>query len=427
MTVKHKLGKTIRYAKNATALNDADLATAVDFRWNDGVEFPTNSILVEEQPNLGHENSFEFPDKPITYESIREEGLTVPMFFRRALDDASEDAPLITFLESAGCATQSYGAATIATYTDAQNIILDANKGALGHAFMVELDNGVHHPVLVAAYDAVTYACRLAMGLPSASQAGKEVSIMKSALPRAIAVPVGDTLGFKVSTRGNHTTADDLAFELRGVALSGIDSITFAPRQSVVFNCKFHVADVAQAASVLDEAAFADGQRYMKLNNMFEFGFGAALGLDAAPGGVVNATKSLINAEVNLGLKVVPVIGEGSSTDLNGIQGYLAYCEQPTVTLRMILDRARFADIEGSNTNKHMHFVQGVTNLGDPAFGLWLPNCYLVDAQAEVFNDDYLTATLTYKATSPRYGTATANGSAGMSPWVLAVNHKDVS
>jgi len=247
-----------------------------------------------------------------------------------------------------------------------------------------------------------------------------------------------ETLTFTLSTRGDHTTAPDLAFTYGGCALADLGSIEISrDGGSVVLNPVFHVADIAVGADTLDAASFAEGdgtsaatshiQRQETSNFKFQ------MGAFAAAGGITYNTEQLVSATINPNVTTIPIDCVGDSSCLNGWGGYVQRIAQPTVDVTILADHDFIDDsskgIQSVDGNQFtfLSFIWGTTDLDVPAYGIWLPKCVqIAPPEFDFFNDRYQLMTLHFGATAPKWtNSTTTNTSTGMSPIVIAIHGND--
>jgi len=404
-------------------------------RLDPDAKFPLLTREVELQPNLGHLNPFNAADQPLLFQKYKENALSLSTHIRRAT--AKDTAPpIVGDFESAGCAVdQLSDKTTVATYVDLNTWTLTAdvvdsaagvNTG--GHILLVQLDSGIYYPVLLSSYVAASKTCQAAVDLPSVTSAGKIIQQVYNVRPRNRQVPTTKTLNWRLTTPGKHTTAPDLAWVFGGGAVGKIEPFKIAPAEPCKFQFSYHVADIEIAAHTMAAETFVENLTHQYANNHagnFEFLFADA----NSAGGIAHTTAALISAEIDLSLTTVPMLGDGSSTCINGCAGYMSVCKQAAVTIEVLFDIARWTDFQASpaQTQKFLGFVQPTTNLDIPAWALYLPNCYLLkEPEVEPLKGDYLKAKLVYGAMSPGFSVTEINeDDPETSPWILGFSGEE--
>jgi hypothetical protein len=423
VAAKSTKGYTIGFVQQAS-LTDQPTTGFDEMRLQEAPAFPTSEEMAEAQTNLGHENAYNWADEPITFKQVRENELTLPVVVRRAATTGVP--PLAELAESGGCAVYSYADDTVATSTtNAFTLTTGLGADKSGAGILVPQSGGEYYPSLMSDYDDLTNTVNLAMDLPSAALLAGDVKRMYSITPQTGQVDASKLLSFLVSTRGAHTSDEDLAWYLRGCALGSFGEMTIEPNGTMMVSPTLHVADVDLSAVALAAESFRDTTYYQKNNGLFRFEFGNA----AAAGAVASGYLELLTATVTLNHVSKPIPGEGSSDVLSSIQGYMADVEeQPLVVLELLMDKTYWDEFSTTgNINKHIGFVWPTDNLAVPASGLWLPNCYQKEPPvAEPFGEFFMKCTVTYAATAPKFsqtnGDDFSNNSTSMAPWVLAIS-----
>lgn len=416
-------GKSLSWIQELGGFGTATFGAATEIRFNpDGFVFPlAEDFLVEEQPNAGYANSMRAEDEPITYRAGVESALTIPINLRAGKDNATAP-PFITMLESAGANEDSGSATTIDTYTSVTAYDLDADEGAIGRAILVELSSGLCFPQLIAAYSLKDVTP--SMALPSATEAGKNVYPMWCCIPTDADVAAGKTLGFRLNTRASIDGSGDenWCMEALGCSMAELGVIKLTKRGTVQMTPTFHVAKFQTADSDLAAASLDDTMKYAKINDDFEFGIA-----DYAAGGAIARTVAdWMEVEIDTRIKSTPQTGEGSDDSVGGWQWFSSSCgdapnDKPTAKITMPLTKADYYMMRsvldgGEQTFRYLHFIQPTDDLSQPAWGIFMPQCYLTNLVADHMGKKYVDAILTYKATAAEYGADESNGSRGMAP-----------
>jgi hypothetical protein len=414
-------GKTIGIAVQADLVTPN--TSTVTVRTEDNVTIPTEEFLSEPQKNMGRANAYDVADQPIIYEAVRENAISLPVAVRRSPDTTTPTIP--TLAESGGCNVDVNDDDTITAYTDTTDWDLTTGLGAdkNGQAILVELDNGLYWPTLLADYTHSTTTCTPGMALPSASSATNATKRMYTITPNTGQVDNSKLLTFIAQTRGKYTTAPDLTWQLAGCALGTFGEIKIEPGGEVIITPTFHVADVDKKADTLTAESFTKDTTYRQRNyGNFRFEFADA----NTSGAIASAHMELLSATFLPNHITAAIPGEGSVDVLNSIQGYMAKMdEHPTVTLELLMDKVYWETFDDSpgQTNKYISFIWPTTSLTTPASGIWIPNAYLsAPPVAEPHASDYIKCTLVYTASSSEYGSTRTNNSTGMAPWYMAIH-----
>jgi len=263
------------------------------------------------------------------------------------------------------------------------------------------------------------------MDLPEAAAgAGSKSCKMFTVYPYSQAVSATATLQFEKFTRGQHTTAPDLAITAAGCAMTKIDPFVIEPGKPVEIKCSFGATSVALSAVTLPTPTFIDSEKFQVIGGYFSHGSSAtALGASA---GITYASAALIKAEIDLGITVSPIPGNGSVTCVSGIQGYWSQVVNPRVTITRLhnsqVELNKWKETV-TDTPYYFHFVQPSANVSNPMWGLFCPACYIVGTPViDLKGSDYITSTTTYAMSSPRLDAATeAPNTASTVPWYFGI------
>jgi hypothetical protein len=426
-------GNTVRI-DTESALATADNGLDKDIRLADNPTLPMSSRMLADQPNIGHENPSDGSDKPIPYEAGIESGLTLPIHIRRGATTSMP--PLMYFLQSGGWTiTDSVADTVTAPGVAVDDFDVDASiMGAAdkyGAAVLVETATGVYEPTLLASYDdAPDKTCKPTMDLPAIAAAGGDVIRMRTATVNPAPVGADETLNVTGDSRGDTTICS-------GCALADLGEIAIGRDGAVVLSPTFHVADVSLAASALDAATFLEGDgtsaAVSHIQRQETSNFKVQIGAFLPGGGITNATIEIESATIRPNITTVPIPGIGSSSCVNGWQGYQQVVAFPEVDITLLKDLDYLTDaskgIESvdANQNTYIAFIWGTTDLDVPAYGIWLPCCYqYAPPDIERFGGHSQLTTLHFRAQSPKFtGSTTTPGSAGMSPIYIAIHSQD--
>jgi hypothetical protein len=425
-----------------SALGTADNGIDKDVRLAAAPTVPTATRELAAQANLGHEGAAEFvQDAPIPYEMVRPDSLTLPVNIRRAATTGTP--PLMTMLQSGGWTIKDSVADTVTTGApvvgdfDATASILGAADYYGGAVLVETVAATTWQPSLLASYDdAPDKTCIPVMDLPAISAVGGDIIRTFTATVNPSVVAATETLTFNLSTRGDYTTAPDLDFTYSGCAMADLGAIEISREGgAVVLNPTFHVSDIAVGASTLNAASFAEGdgtdattshiQRQESSNFKFE------MAAYAPAGGITYATHEFISATITPNVTTIPIDGIGSTSCLNGAQGYVQRIAMPTVDVTILADHdwidsaTKGMQAVGAAVNQltYLGFVWATGDVNVTSSAIWLPACrQIAPPEFDLFNDRYQLVTLHFGATAPKYtGGATVNTSAAMSPIVIAI------
>jgi len=400
-------GQTLEFDTEST-LGTAD-GSAKDIRFEE-LTFPTVTRQQIENKPKGRENWADNQDRPITYEAVQEDAISVTANCR--LSSANLDP--LTLMATVGGMGSDTASKTTAAVTGG-TIDTASDAGLPGRAFLVELDDGTYHPVLCTATESGG-AVNITMNPPDDATAGNDCLAMQTIYPKQQEITTYGNL--KWNTRAENTSVNQLAYQASGCALSSIGTITIEPNTPLKFDFGLHAGDIDQLSDTMDADSLKFRENVPITDCNFEFGF-----YDAGTG-ISNSTANLIKAEIDLNYSSVPIPATGG-TCLNGIQGYYSMPGTPKITLEMIMDKSRWDDFEGTNAYKYIHFVQPSSNAGNttptPAWGFWFPNCFLSEAPVMISDGDYYRMTCVYEGYSANFGSSTINNAQEMAPWYYAV------
>jgi hypothetical protein len=393
--------------------------------------FPTEIFDAIAQTNSAHGSPLNFEDRPVLYKKFRESGIKLPLRIRSQQVPGTEGV-LNRLFASAGCvaaSTESASPSAVETYTTAVAWTLDDDIGAVNGGQLIRLgaNDSYWWPSIAALYTAGTGATVPWMAVPAAASDTSVVKAMNCVYPAVVQVTTTNTFQVRVTTRGTHTSGDDLCFTFSGCALAGIDDIEIKPGGDIVLNANIHFCDVSvSAVALVDETAYADTEQFVPPFG----GTGTArprCGFAAydANGAIADTRLELMDAKITLGLVTKPIMGDGAATCLNGCAGYMAAIpEPPTITVRVAFDIAYLNDFTALTASQTYHYLafeapaqSGAVGYA-PAFALLFPRCYLSAPPAvDYLTESVITATLVYSASAIDPGSALAGYGA---PWIFA-------
>ena len=397
-----------------TALGTAGSYT--ELRPNEVPAFPTSTRQGMANPNLGHEHAYNQSDRPIWFQKYQEGAGSFATYIRRATSTGQN--PISKLFESAGCSVATNSGTTVASYTSTTDWDLTATDGAHGQAGLLELDDGTYYPVLCADYtsDTVTPS----MAIPSASSATNAWEVMSTITPYSRQVVSTKTLAFQQHNRATHTSGEDLAHTWTGCALSAVGDMVIKPFEAPSLEFTFHVGKAAQSSDAITAESFADGEKFVVINDSFCYETASA----SAAGGIARSVGTILEATITWGFECVPIPGEGDGT-YAGLQGYIHKALVPKLAITSTFSKSAWTELEGSNTSQYIGLVQPTTSLTTPAFGFWMPNAHIDPETPPVVDfssNDFVTGTVTYIADSAGYESAEDNSDAGAAPWYFAIS-----
>ena len=303
-------------------------------RYNDGFTHDTTSRDSVPNANKGHAHFANTDDMPVVYNAYKESALSLPVGIRRGIDSA--DPPIVDLFRSCGCNVAETPATTVAVYTGVTAWTATADIGGAadfsGRAINLELDDivgtGTIFPTLLADYTTIGTACIPQMAIPSASAALREIFKTYTITPRTRKVPVDKTLAFRRITRLQHTAAPDMAWIYKGCAATP-GALTITPNTVPEWTW-----DITAAKREIDNVAlanetFKDTEVLNAIDSRASFGFAAY----DANGAIAHACGNIIEAEWNPGIKAEPIPGYGCTSQLGGLQGYMAGYEPSTLRI----------------------------------------------------------------------------------------------
>lgn len=406
-------GMTVEMEVESGGLGTATFAAGGHVRFN-SLDTPWQEVQVEEQPNLGHADAMDRPDEPQVYQEGQLDAIKMQLMIRRGVDGTTAP-PLITLAESAGCAEDHGDSTTVATYTG-PNFTLTADEAADGRAILVQDTANIYRPVLCQDYTSPTVTPSMAMA--TAAAASDVVQRMYTITPTYDEVNAAKTIGLRINSRASHTTSDDWARDFIAAALGSIGEIHFEPNGTPTIDLSIHFGKMDKSADALPTVSFLDGAKFSKCNGYTQLGFADY----NAAGGIANTEITWRAVDIDLALATEACGGEGSGT-VGGWQGFGQAINQPTVKITRLIQKATYDNIKASltggvQTRKYIHLIQPTTNLAEPAWGFWFPQCYLTAIEGKA-DGTWIEAVETYAAAGAGYG---AKNTILNKPWYAAIS-----
>ena len=371
---------------------------------------PASTVKLIENNVAGHRNPLE-RELPVAVDVYREDAFSITMRIHRESTDG--DTPIMSnFFQSAGWQADVGGATVTSGTPTTQAIDVSSATGmAAGECVLIEVTPGVFHPVLVADLTGSTITPSIA--LSDAPAASEVVEILNSVTPTtssAYQVPTDKTLQFRVNTHGTYNDAtSDLSFLARGCALSSVGALEIGPVGSFpTLEYTFHAGDITPQENDISADSFQDSSHFVVINQDAQF---AIANTNSGSGVTSLTTKHFQKLTFNLGLKVMPVPGVGAG-GLNGLQAYMLVQDAPTVMIECVYtgdtdySRKFFDELHSHSSRQYIHFTPPTSDLDNPAFGVWMPNCHLMPGAEPTIDvsRDFITCQATFQATTAAWG-----------------------
>jgi hypothetical protein len=401
-------GATYEYGKQA-ALSTESAAYRFFRSAGPPTAWPSKSQDLVPQLQNGHALDVDYSDKGTLIKTAKPGAISFSADIRTG-NAAGVNAPLLDWLESGGWSVQEASnggaATTIAAYTDEGEFTLTDDvfgSDYEGGVILVLLNSGAYYPAFVYDYTVATKTCKLAMKLPSASQAGKAVAVYQTATPRTGAITVTDLLSFRKINRATYNAAQTGVTSL-ACALESIGNMVFDPagffRPSFTFTSLDPVNDIGDETLSVETLRGATGLNPVQ---------GMELGFANASASAINNTQQKVkHAEINIkdGAVADPAEGDTSSV-LNSNQGF--YAQRPggdegriEVTLTVEFARAHVDDYVNQQM-KYFHALKTTTATTVPAWSVHLPRLEPVDYVLKDESGGTVTMDCMFKATSANY------------------------
>lgn len=389
--------------------------SAFNIRTAGNPTFPTiNKQVVD--PDVRGYSHFADQDKPVQFEGLQENAITVPLHIRRA--SAGAAPPIAVAAEAAG----------MAVVTESDNTAKDGGAHGVSSTELTNAVSGNGIGTAFLCYDSTgdkwwpSYAVNIStktltwmFDLPNAQGNEDGVLRMYSITPRADQVTVTKTLTQYLRTRATHTTAadDDLEYVAGGCACGNFGSLELKLFECPVISPTFHVCDLAKAQTAIANESFRDTEDKLVWGGPNCL---CAMGdANGTTGGIaIDNPLKVISASFNFGVTTVPVPGTGG---VNGTQAFMSVFNPKDAVLSLELAmpgeyseatnkwESYFDDWENQdNADKAIQIVQGVADTSGasdpdaPCWGLFIPKCHLVSEPVhDPFGDAYHKVTVSYR------------------------------
>lgn len=400
--------------------------SAVYLRPEDFVPNRTQTRYLVENTNKGKRHPFDVDAAPQPIELFTENALSFTQRIQRAETDGGTPT-METLFKSAGWTAEKQSSATTTTGTPTASAIdISADIADESQAVLIERDSGVYVPTLIDDYNA-TPTITPSINMASAPAASRVVEIMHTfttATQTVYEVPADQTLQFQYDTWGQLDDANgDFSVLYTGCAAGSLDAIEIGEVGSVpLLKWNIHAGKINWVTDDIAAETFADSDKFVMIGENFECQIRRCSGLPEA-----NAV-TIKSATINPGLVVEPIKGVGAGV-YGSIQGYTLKPTSPTVSVTGYwedasqFEQAILTEAESDNSPFYLHFVQPTTNLDVPAFGIWLPVCYL-DTDSLSYNPmgDLVEFTANFKASIARIDSESNITQVGASPIYIAVS-----
>jgi hypothetical protein len=384
-----------------------------DLRLVDAPNIPTATRKLIPNHVLGHRNPLT-REKPVSYETYMENAFTLKQHIRRASADGAPSLASKLF-QSAGWQEDVGNNTTVTTATASVVGMTAAGSMAVGKAFLVAVGS-TYRPALINSI--ATLDVSPTIPLSAAPSDGAVVEPMYVWTPTTLTgyqVPTDKTIQFRMNCLGKDDDAiGDLSFILSACAAGELASIEIGGNGTApTLDWGIHVGDIAP---------------FLVVNGDAEFAF-ASTNAGSAIGTLV--TKMIDSITITTGLKVIPIIGVGGSGVINGIQGYMLQQEAPTIKVvakyrgDSAFEKNWRTELEDDNTRKYIHFIQPCSDLNYPAFGVWMPNCHIMDEGEPMVTNlggDIIQTEVTFQATNAELGGETAFDELAASPIYIGIS-----
>jgi hypothetical protein len=207
--------------------------------------------------------------------------------------------------------------------------------------------------------------------------------------------------------------------------VGSIGVIKIQPQMPVVIPFNFLFGNITRQVDEMVVESFIDSEKFCVIDDNFRIEYALA----SAAGGIARADATLKEIDIDLGIKAVPIVGEGTGC-INGRQGYILSFGTPKVTMTACYrgeasDPAWWAQMETPGPDNYLGLCQPTSNLATPAWAFFMPRCYIDPDTPPVLKqtgEDTLDATVTLIASTAGF-TSTTNsglsGDEGFAPWYM--------
>ena len=392
-------------------------------RMEEGAEFPTSVVSLAQPSNMGRQHWANTDDSPIAFETYQEGAIKMPMLIR-GHGTPSTKPPIVSVLESAGLALTKTTSVNMDAYTTSVSFSADsAGTAGPGDAMALQADDGRHWPFIVAntpATSAFNFVPAYAVPGSVASASANDLYGAYCLTPRAQQVTAAATLSTRWYTRVQHTS-NQAVFTALGCAASEVPKLKLETGKPIKFDFALHAADLT-----LSDTAYSTGDTTADEQEQFliwgggssQFAFNTA----STSGAIAAGPLNLISADIDFGLKCVPIIGTGTTGTLNNCQGYMSVPGPAKITLTMLCDMSYWADLSaGTNAVKYIHFAQaGSTTM--PFFGAFFPRCQQTEMPVmEDKRGDYVRVKCVYTASAANWGDVLTVDTDPTAPWAIVI------
>ncbi len=414
-------GQESTFGTDASTIRDSYME-GVPSSWPDAMhtEIPVNTVhrhFGERTPPIKHS-----PGRPDSMKMIQP-------IIRATADNGTSD--LARYMEAAGCNLSTSTRGAISSYVDEGQWDIPTGAAAVGDVLIVELDSGIHYPVLVAAVSTgATDTITPAMALPSAASNGNTCYAAHRIMPQSDYLTKWET--WRCSDRRLGDSNKGIQVDLNGCAVSSVDQIVLRPNEVPLIGLNWHVAKVTKidiggnGISDYTESYNDEPNRLPVSDN-----FVVAMANASASGDIARTNIDILEARINLGQTTVPIPGYGSAS-IGGWQGYEGIFDREVVGIELdvVYSKAyetawELAGTDAGQTAKYIELCQPSTDADLPAYGFFFGKCHYVGPTTpdrSNFTDAHYKQTLRFQPRPPGYSSHTDNDEAGAAPWHWGIN-----
>lgn len=332
-----------------------------------------------------------------------------------------QDSTNVTLLKSAGW-TEVGGSAdtTVASVTDIAELVLTADifgANTAGVGIIIELNDGTFYPALVMDYVLATKTCQLAMDLPSATTAGKNVYKCHTMTP-GLHAEVGTSLTTEVITNAEDGSSNNITARGRGGSVAAISDMLLKHGEVPYweFTVNVGIADFKETTTELPANSFQDSEA-KQVVDMPLLGMATA----SASGKISESLQKFMEGTVMIGPKTQYIMATGDGAGVSGVCGHMVDVADENsefkIQLKVLWDQTMKDAWEGTNPSKYIAFSQPSSASTTPAFAFIMPNSHQVGQPEHDFvGDTTIQSTYTFAGRPAGYD-GTTEGSQGNQPF----------
>jgi hypothetical protein len=416
MTAYSTQGQRYAFKKQASGFGTAETTGLKDFR-PEGQPTQKAPVKAAAQPNCLYANEHQ-NTKPIVYDTSHNDAMKIAWLLRQAAAADGESSTESIFESGGYTCTKAADDTTVAVYTSDTSFTATADKFGVGYGCNVELSDGRWWPIVCADYNTGN-AIVPGMALPSATEASKALNAALTVTPGAAAEITGtNLLTIHTYVKALDGTDQEIIVN-QDCAMVGLDDITIEPGGMLVLSATFGASSVTESAgasalSVNDFADYDGGVRHC--DDVF-CQFAAA----SAAGGIAAAYQNFLKATIKIPITAEPIPGMGSTSTVNGVQGWMKKVAPAEITLELLYDADKMDDWNGTNASRYIGLVRAGAAETDASWAFIAPNAHLTSMDATYAGNNEYRCTATYKTRPAGYNSTTATADQGNQPWYLIV------